>query len=101
MNFWAEKLTSARLLGKHLLLLAQATHLALPDGGELDRLCRRAQDQAQLTAHLLTALPPSPEFLKTAEFTKLTIQNEQISLCLKILNLLQSVGKGKDGNLKE
>lgn len=101
VNFWAEKLTSARLLGKHLLLLAQATHLALPDGGELDRLCRRAQDQAQLTARLLTALPPSPEFLKTAEFTKLAIQNEQISLCLKILNLLQSVGKGKDGNLKE
>ncbi|XP_065591764.1 tRNA (32-2'-O)-methyltransferase regulator THADA-like [Cyrtonyx montezumae] len=101
VNFWAEKLTSARLLGKHLLLLAQATHLALPDGEELSRLSRRAQDQAQLVAHLLTALPPSPEFLKTAEFTKLAIQNEQISLCLKILNLLQPVDKGKDGDLKK
>uniref|UniRef100_A0A8C3LUW1 tRNA (32-2'-O)-methyltransferase regulator THADA n=1 Tax=Chrysolophus pictus TaxID=9089 RepID=A0A8C3LUW1_CHRPC len=101
VNFWAEKLTSARLLGKHLLLLAQVTHLALPDGAELDRLSRRAQDQAQLIARLLTALPPSPEFLKTAEFTKLAIQKEQISLCLKILNLLRSVDKGKDGNLKK
>ncbi|XP_021248187.1 thyroid adenoma-associated protein isoform X2 [Numida meleagris] len=101
VNFWAEKLTSARLLAKHLLLLAQATHLALPDGGELDWLSRRAQDQAQLVAHLLAALPPSAEFLKTAEFTKLAIQNEQISLCIKILNLLQSVDKVKDGNLKK
>lgn len=96
MNFWAEKLTSARLLGKHLLLLSQVTHLALSDGGELDQLSQRAQDQAQHIARLLTALPPSPEFLKTAEFTKLAIQNEQISLCLKILNLLRSVDKGKD-----
>ncbi|OXB65486.1 hypothetical protein ASZ78_014837 [Callipepla squamata] len=101
VNFWAEKLTSARLLGKHLLLLAQATHLALPDGEELSQLSRRAQDQAQLIAQLLTALPPSPEFLKTAEFTNLAIQNEQISLCLKILDLLQSVDKGRDGDLKK
>uniref|UniRef100_A0A8C2T8B1 tRNA (32-2'-O)-methyltransferase regulator THADA n=1 Tax=Coturnix japonica TaxID=93934 RepID=A0A8C2T8B1_COTJA len=100
-NFWAEKLTSARLLGKHLLLLAQATHLALPDGEELDRLCRRAQDQAQLIARLLTALPPSPEFLKTAEFTKLAIQNEQTSLCLKVLHVLQCDGKSKGGNVKK
>lgn len=90
MNFWEEKLTNVRQLSKHLLRLIQVTHLTLPDQGELNRLSRRAQDQAQLVAHLLRALPPTPEFSKTSEFTKLAIQNERISLCLKIINLLRS-----------
>uniref|UniRef100_A0A8B9R2I5 tRNA (32-2'-O)-methyltransferase regulator THADA n=1 Tax=Anas platyrhynchos TaxID=8839 RepID=A0A8B9R2I5_ANAPL len=78
VNFWEEKLTNARQLSKHLLRLIQVTHLTLPDQ-ELNRLSRRAQDQAQLVAHLLRALPPSPEFSKTSEFTKLAIQNERVS----------------------
>ncbi|KAM9196592.1 tRNA (32-2'-O)-methyltransferase regulator THADA [Mergus octosetaceus] len=90
VNFWEEKLTNVRQLSKHLLRLIQVTHLTLPDQGELNRLSRRAQDQAQLVAHLLRALPPTPEFSKTSEFTKLAIQNERVSLCLKIINLLKS-----------
>uniref|UniRef100_A0A8B9R122 tRNA (32-2'-O)-methyltransferase regulator THADA n=1 Tax=Anas platyrhynchos TaxID=8839 RepID=A0A8B9R122_ANAPL len=85
VNFWEEKLTNARQLSKHLLRLIQVTHLTLPDQ-ELNRLSRRAQDQAQLVAHLLRALPPSPEFSKTSEFTKLAIQNERRP-CAMVLSL--------------
>ncbi|NXJ00399.1 THADA protein, partial [Psophia crepitans] len=90
VNFWAEKLTHVRQLSKHLLQLISVTHLTLPDHGELNQLSRIALDQAQLIGHLLTALPPTPEFSKTAEFTRLAIQNERISVCLKIVDLLKS-----------
>ncbi|NXL91460.1 THADA protein, partial [Alectura lathami] len=101
VNFWAEKLTSARLLSKHLLLLAHTAHLPLPGAGDLDPLSSKALGQAQLVARLLRALPPAPEFLKTAEFTKLAIQNERICVCLKILNLLKSTDGGKSESLKK
>ncbi|NXQ87366.1 THADA protein, partial [Nyctibius grandis] len=90
VNFWAEQLTHVRQLSKHLLLLISVTHLTLPDQGELSRLSRIALDRAQLVGHLLGALPPTPEFSKTAEFARLAIQNERISVCLKILDLLKS-----------
>ncbi|NXD75401.1 THADA protein, partial [Halcyon senegalensis] len=90
VNFWAEKLTHVRQLSKHLLQLVSVTQLTLPDHRELNRLSRIALDQAQLGERLLRALPPTPEFSKTAEFTRLAIQNERISVCLKILNLLKS-----------
>ncbi|KFW06066.1 Thyroid adenoma-associated protein, partial [Fulmarus glacialis] len=89
VNFWAEKLTHVRQLSKHLLQLISMTHLTLPDHGELNRLSRIALDQAQLVGHFLRALPLTPEFSKTAEFTRLAIQNERLSVCLKILNLLK------------
>lgn len=77
------------------------THLTLPDHGELNRLSRIALDQAQLVGHLLRALRPTPEFSKTAEFTRLAIQNERISVCLKILNLLKSDDTCKNENLEK
>ncbi|KAM9609197.1 tRNA (32-2'-O)-methyltransferase regulator THADA isoform 4-T6 [Morphnus guianensis] len=98
VNFWAEKLTHVRQLSKHLLQLISMTHLTLPDHGELDQLSRTALDQAQLVGHLLRVLPPTPEFSKTAEFTRLAIQNERISVCLKILNLLKSDDTCKNEN---
>uniref|UniRef100_A0A8B9C0D4 tRNA (32-2'-O)-methyltransferase regulator THADA n=1 Tax=Anser brachyrhynchus TaxID=132585 RepID=A0A8B9C0D4_9AVES len=101
VNFWEEKLTNVRQLSKHLLRLVQVTHLTLPDQGELNRLSRRAQDRAQLVARLLRALPPTPEFSKTSEFTKLAIQNERISVCLKIINLLKSDEICKNGSPKK
>lgn len=90
VNFWAEKLTHVRQLSKHLLHLISVTHLTLPEHGELNHLSRIALDQAQCTEHLLGALPLVPEFSRTPEFTRLTIQKERISVCLKILNLLKS-----------
>ncbi|NXH74569.1 THADA protein, partial [Hydrobates tethys] len=101
VNFWAEKLTHVRQLSKHLLQLISMTHLTLSDHGELNQLSRIALDQAQLVGHLLRALPPTPEFSKTAEFTRLAIQNERISVCLKILNLLKSDDTCKNENLEE
>ncbi|KAM6207599.1 tRNA (32-2'-O)-methyltransferase regulator THADA [Sarcoramphus papa] len=101
VNFWAEKLTHVRQLSKHLLQLISTTHLTLPDHRELNRLSRIALDQAQLVGHLLRALPPTPEFSKTAEFTRLAIQNERISVCLKILNLLKSDDTCKNENLEK
>ncbi|XP_068014938.1 tRNA (32-2'-O)-methyltransferase regulator THADA isoform X2 [Melanerpes formicivorus] len=90
VNFWAEKLTYIRQLSKHLLQLVSVTHLTLPDHGELHRLSRITMDQAQMVGHLLRALPRTPEFSRTAEFTRLSIEKERLSVCLKILNLLKS-----------
>ncbi|XP_062827467.1 tRNA (32-2'-O)-methyltransferase regulator THADA isoform X2 [Anolis carolinensis] len=90
MNFWAEKLTKVYLLNKHLLLLIPVTHLTPCDQLKLHHLARFASDQAQLVAHRLKELPPTPEFSQTVEFTKLSIQNQRISLCLQILELLEA-----------
>ncbi|NXY42990.1 THADA protein, partial [Ceuthmochares aereus] len=101
VNFWAEKLTYVRQLSKHLLHLVLVTQLTLPDHKELNRLSRIALDQAQLVGHLLGTLPPTPGLTKTAEFTRLAIQNERISVCLKILNLLKSADSCKNENLEK
>ncbi|XP_071433610.1 tRNA (32-2'-O)-methyltransferase regulator THADA [Pithys albifrons albifrons] len=101
VNFWAEKLIHVRQLSKHLLQLISVTHLTLPHHERLKQLSRTALDQAQLVEHLLRALPPAPEFSKTAEFTRLAIQNERIVVCLKILNLLKSDDPCKNENLEK
>ncbi|KAM6432906.1 tRNA (32-2'-O)-methyltransferase regulator THADA [Rhynochetos jubatus] len=101
VNFWAEKLTHVRQLSKHLLQLLSMTHLTLPDHEELNRLSQIALDQAQLVGQLLRVLPPTPEFSRTAEFTRLAIQNERISVCLKILHLLKSDDTCKNENLEK
>lgn len=101
VNFWAETLTHVRQLSKHLLQLVSRTDLTLPNHRELNRLSRTALEQAQLVDRLLRALPPTPEFSKTPEFTRLAIQNERISLSLKILNLLKSDDACKHQSLGE
>ncbi|NXR29987.1 THADA protein, partial [Zosterops hypoxanthus] len=101
VNFWAEKLTHVRQLSKHLLHLVSVTHLTLPDHGELNHLSRTALDQAQRIEHLLGALPPVPEFSRTPEFTRLAIQKERLSVCLKILNLLKPDDTCKNENLEK
>uniref|UniRef100_A0A8C3STS2 tRNA (32-2'-O)-methyltransferase regulator THADA n=1 Tax=Chelydra serpentina TaxID=8475 RepID=A0A8C3STS2_CHESE len=103
VNFWAETLTNVRQLSKHLFLLIPATRLNSPDQGEFLRLARRASDQAKIVTQLLKELPPTPEFSKTVEFTRLAIQNERISTCLKILTLLElddDVCKNKENSEK-
>uniref|UniRef100_A0A8B9QKH3 tRNA (32-2'-O)-methyltransferase regulator THADA n=1 Tax=Apteryx owenii TaxID=8824 RepID=A0A8B9QKH3_APTOW len=99
VNFWAEKLTNVKQLSKHLLQLISMTHLTSADQVELHQLSRTVLEQAQLVAHLLKMLPPTPEFSKTVEFTRLAIQNERISICLKILHLLKSDDISKQLNL--
>ncbi|XP_063246849.1 tRNA (32-2'-O)-methyltransferase regulator THADA isoform X2 [Prinia subflava] len=101
MNFWAEQLTHVRQLSKHLLHLISVTHLTLPDHGELHRLSGIALDQVQRIEHLLGALPLVPEFSRTPEFTRLAIQKERVSICLKILNLLKPDDTFKNENLEQ
>ncbi|NWY38916.1 THADA protein, partial [Sylvia atricapilla] len=101
VNFWAEKLTHVRQLSKHLLHFISVTHLTLPDHEELNHLSRTALDQAQHIEHHLGALPPVPEFSRTPEFTRLVIQKERISVCLKILNLLKPDDTCKNENLEK
>lgn len=101
VNFWAEKLTHVRQLSKHLLHLLSVTHFTSPDHGELNRLSRIALDQAQRIEYLLGALPLVPEFSRTPEFTRLAIQKETISVCLKILNLLKPDDTCKNENLEK
>ncbi|XP_067149238.1 tRNA (32-2'-O)-methyltransferase regulator THADA [Apteryx mantelli] len=101
VNFWAEKLTNVKQLSKHLLQLISMTHLTSADQVELHQLSRTVLEQAQLVAHLLRMLPPTPEFSKTVEFTRLAIQNERISICLKILHSLKSDDICKNKNLEK
>ncbi|KAL8185317.1 UNVERIFIED_CONTAM: hypothetical protein K2H54_045784, partial [Gekko kuhli] len=89
-NFWAEKLTYARQLGEHLLLLIPVSHVSPCDQEKLQQLTRSASDQSQLVTQLLKEMPPVPEFSQSVEFTKLTIQRERILICLKILTLLDA-----------
>ncbi|KAH0622745.1 hypothetical protein JD844_025339 [Phrynosoma platyrhinos] len=90
VNFWAEELTKVYHLNKHLLLLLPVTRITPCDQLKLHQLARFASDQAKLVTQLLNELPPTPEFSQTVEFTKLAIQNQRISVCLKILGLLEA-----------
>ncbi|NWJ00376.1 THADA protein, partial [Crypturellus undulatus] len=101
VNFWAEQLTNVRLLSKHLFRLVSVTPAPEADAGALGQLSGAVQEQARLLAHQLGALPPTPEFSKTDEFTRLAIKNERISTCLKILSLLQPDDLCKNKNAEK
>ncbi|KAJ7341143.1 hypothetical protein JRQ81_004925 [Phrynocephalus forsythii] len=98
VNFWAEELKKTQQLKKHLLLLMPVVHTSPWSQQKLHRLARIASDQAKLVTRRLRELPPTPEFSKTGEFTKLFIQNEKISVCLQILSLL---GVWNDASLEQ
>lgn len=98
VNFWAEELKKMQQLKKHLLLLMPVTHISPCNQQKLHRLARIASDQAKLVTQCLRELPPTPEFSKTIEFTKLVMQNEKIAVCLQILSLL---GACNDASIKQ
>ena len=50
---------------------------------------RTASEQRRLLSQLLRVLPPTAEFLKTAEFTRLRIQEERTLACLRLLAILE------------
>lgn len=87
-NFWAEELMTVRKLGRHLLLLIPMTRVNPCDQEKLHQLTRLASDQDQLVTQLLKDMPPTPEFCRTVEFTKVAIQSERISIVRQILGLL-------------
>ncbi|XP_067901270.1 thyroid adenoma-associated protein isoform X3 [Heterodontus francisci] len=90
-NLWAEKITFANLLWKHLSVLISQSHAVPDDESELCRLTKMADNQAQRVAHLLKGLPPAPEFSRTADYTRLNIQKVRL---LNIAQLLRLFGLG-------
>uniref|UniRef100_UPI00398F516E thyroid adenoma-associated protein n=1 Tax=Pristiophorus japonicus TaxID=55135 RepID=UPI00398F516E len=91
INLWAEKITFANLLLKHLLALVSQSRVFPDKESELCRLTTMAADQAQRVARLLKGLPPAPEFSRTADYTRLNIQKVRL---LNIAQLLRPFGLG-------
>ncbi|XP_053314799.1 thyroid adenoma-associated protein [Spea bombifrons] len=87
-NFWAEKLLYVRLLSTHLRKLISATSCSLPSA-RLRQLSSGVSEHCDRTERSIEGLPPSPEFLKTSEYTRLLIQKERTSKCMEILSLIQ------------
>lgn len=93
INFWAETLIFVKYLYKHLFrLLSQSSWRPLSPE-MLRHLQRTASEQCHLLSQLFRVLPPTAEFLKSAEFTRLRIREERTLACLRLLALLE----GKEG----
>ncbi|XP_068089110.1 tRNA (32-2'-O)-methyltransferase regulator THADA isoform X2 [Hyperolius riggenbachi] len=89
-NFWAEKLVYVRLLDRHVRELINTTRYSIPLDATLLQISQRAGDRSERLQHLLNDLPPTPQFLKTTEYTRLLIHKERASRCTDILQLLNS-----------
>ncbi|XP_056678984.1 thyroid adenoma-associated protein isoform X2 [Monodelphis domestica] len=92
VNIWAETLTQVGHLVKHLSCLCKKSWLSQDLTG-LHQLKRKACLQFQHLSQLFKELPPNPEFSKTTDYTRLRIQKERTSACLKMLDILE--GKGE------
>ncbi|XP_072366552.1 thyroid adenoma-associated protein isoform X3 [Scyliorhinus torazame] len=90
-NLWAEKITFANLLRKHVSTLISQSPAPVDDESELCRLTTMAANQAQHVAWLLKGLPPAPEFSRTADHTRLSIQKVRL---LNVAQLLRLFGLG-------
>ncbi|KAG3267396.1 THADA, armadillo repeat containing, transcript variant X2 [Ictidomys tridecemlineatus] len=92
VNFWAETLTFVKYLCRHLFHLCKSRWP--PSSSE--RLChlqRTMSEQRHHLSQLFRELPPTAEFLKTMEFTRLRIQEERTLAGLRLLAFLE----GKEG----
>ncbi|KAM9316838.1 tRNA (32-2'-O)-methyltransferase regulator THADA [Gastrophryne carolinensis] len=85
-NFWAEKLVYIRLLAKHLGELIDSCSI-LPDPKIL-QISQAAQERSEKVQQLFSDLPPTPQFLRTSDYTRLLIHKERASRCLEIVNML-------------
>uniref|UniRef100_A0A8D1DAB5 tRNA (32-2'-O)-methyltransferase regulator THADA n=1 Tax=Sus scrofa TaxID=9823 RepID=A0A8D1DAB5_PIG len=93
VNFWAETLIFVKYLYKHLSRLLSTSSWCPLRPEWLHRLQRTASEQCHLLSQLFRELPPTAEFLKTAEFTRLRILEERTLACLRLLAFLEE----KDG----
>lgn len=88
-NFWAEKLVYVRLLSKHLKELMASTALCLqPQDTKLLQILQAAYERSEKVQLGLQGLPPTPEFLKTSEYSRLLIHEERTDRCIQILQLI-------------
>nr|XP_012417721.1 PREDICTED: thyroid adenoma-associated protein [Odobenus rosmarus divergens] len=88
VNFWAETLIFVKYLSEHLFQLLSKSSCKALSPQSLHHLHRTASEQDHLLSQLFRELPPAAEFLKTVEFTRLRIQEERTSACLRLLALL-------------
>ncbi|XP_047377832.1 thyroid adenoma-associated protein isoform X2 [Sciurus carolinensis] len=94
VNFWAETLTFVKYLYRHLFHVCKSSWP--PSSSErLCRLQRTVSEQRHHLSQLFRELPPTAEFLKTVEFTRLRIQEERTLAGLRLLAFLE----GKEGEV--
>ncbi|XP_078085820.1 thyroid adenoma-associated protein [Mustelus asterias] len=86
-NLWAEKITFANLLRDHVSALISQSRAVVDDESELCRLTTMAASQAQHVAWLLKGLPPAPEFSRTVDHTRLSIQKVRLLNVAQLLKL--------------
>ncbi|XP_073528138.1 tRNA (32-2'-O)-methyltransferase regulator THADA isoform X2 [Phyllobates terribilis] len=92
VNFWAEKLLYIRLLSKHLKKLIASTALCLqPQETMLLKVSQAAYERSDKVQHSLHGLPPTPEFLKTTEYTRLLIHKERSENCIEMLDFISKM----------
>lgn len=89
INFWAETLIFVKYLYKHLFRLLCESSWCPLSPEMLRHFQRTASEQRHLLSQLLRVLPPTAEFLKTAEFTRLRIREERTLACLRLLAILE------------
>lgn len=93
VNFWAEALIFVKYLYKHLFRLLSKSSWNRLSPETLCHLQRTTSEQCHLLSQLFKELPPTAEFLKTVDFTRLRIQEERTMACLR----LQAFLEGKEG----
>ncbi|KAM5252050.1 tRNA (32-2'-O)-methyltransferase regulator THADA isoform 1-T1 [Hipposideros larvatus] len=93
VNFWAESLIFVKYLYKHLSRLLSTSSWNPLSPESLCHLQRTTSEQCHLLSQLFRELPPTAEFLKTVEFTRLRLQEERTLACLRLLAFLE----GKEG----
>ncbi|XP_037662718.1 thyroid adenoma-associated protein isoform X2 [Choloepus didactylus] len=89
VNFWAETLIFVKYLCKHLFHLLSKSGWRPLSPASLHHLQKTASEQCHLLSQLFRELPPTAEFLKTVEFTRLRIQEERTLACLRLLAFLE------------
>ncbi|KAF4016260.1 hypothetical protein G4228_008105 [Cervus hanglu yarkandensis] len=89
INFWAETLIFVKYLYKHLFRLLCESRGCPLSPEMLRHFQRTASEQRHLLSQLFRVLPPTAEFLKTAEFTRLRIWEERTLACLRLLAILE------------
>ncbi|XP_069787225.1 thyroid adenoma-associated protein isoform X3 [Narcine bancroftii] len=89
INLWAEKITFANLLQKHLSTLITQSRLVPDEESQLCLLSMKASNQAQRVAQLFEGLPPAAEFSRTIDYTRLSIQKVRL---LNTAQLLRQCG---------
>ncbi|KAM5292638.1 tRNA (32-2'-O)-methyltransferase regulator THADA-like [Ctenodactylus gundi] len=99
VNFWAETLTFVSHLRRELLcLLSKPGQQRLPSSKSLCPLQRTATQQRHRLTALFGELPPTAEFLRTVEWTRLRVQEERTLAGLGLLAFLEEQhGPGAEG----